>query len=106
MERNEEAGVPERTERLMLTAGEVWREAGVSCPHPDILLAWKEGALAEGPSGYLRFHVEEAGCPRCQAVVEDLTRKARADSGREEELGSLKAKLLSSTMTFLRKRKG
>ena len=33
--------VPERTELLSVTVGMVWREARVSCPHRDILRAYR-----------------------------------------------------------------
>lgn len=99
-ERREDAELPERVERFVVTVGQVWREAQVSCPHRDILLAWIEGSLEAGAAGYLEFHVHEAACPRCQAIVEDL--KRRLAPRPERALEGLKERLRSSTIVLLR----
>jgi hypothetical protein len=97
--------VPERTELLSVTVGMVWREARVSCPHRDILRAYREGGLPTGAADYVRFHVAEAECAYCQAQLDDLARDDAATT--EVHLHGLKDRLLSSTMSLLRqKRRG
>jgi len=91
-----------RINQMTFTLGQVWREMRVSCPHPDILLAWKEGSLEKGPSSYLDFHVNEAECPVCQAVIEDLERRGKDAAEESALLEDLRESLLSSTRTFLR----
>ena len=96
--------IPARTEQLVVTVGNVWREARVSCPHRDILRAHRAGSLDEAQAGYLRFHIEEAECPYCQAILEDLERENRSATERDE-LEGIRERLLSSTMTLLDQRK-
>jgi hypothetical protein len=98
-------GAEDRIDRMTFTLGQVWREMRVSCPHPDLLLAWKEGSLDEGPSDYLEFHVNEAECPFCQAVIEDLERRGKDAAEESALLEELRESLLSSTRTFLRDQK-
>ncbi|MFQ5507309.1 MAG: hypothetical protein ACE5F1_21285 [Planctomycetota bacterium] len=102
-EENDENPVPERTEHLVVTVGRVWREARVTCPHRDILRAYRENALKPEQADYLRFHIEEAECPYCQAQLEDLARTD--ETATTGQLDGFKERLLSSTMTFLRKEK-
>lgn len=96
--------VPERVERFAMTVGSVWREARVSCPHLDILRAYHEQGLDEGQSNYVRFHVEEAGCPYCQANLEDIARERGANA--DEPLDQFRERLRSSTMNVLREKRG
>lgn len=95
--------VPERTEQLVLTVGMVWRESRVSCPHRDILRAYRDGALEEGPAGYLRWHIDRAQCPFCQAQLDDFAREDSEAVG--EQLDGLRDRLLSSTMSILREKR-
>ncbi|HHI79845.1 MAG TPA: hypothetical protein ENK02_07670 [Planctomycetes bacterium] len=99
------SGAEERIDQMTFTLGQVWREMRVSCPHPDLLLAWKEGSLEPGASDYLEFHVNEAECPYCQAVVEDLERRGKDAAEESALLEELRESLLSSTRTFLRDQK-
>lgn len=95
--------VPERVAHFAMTVGSVWREARVSCPHPDILRAYHDGALEEGQQDYVRFHVDDAACPYCQATIEDF---ARADAAAANApLENLKERLLNSTMSVLREKR-
>ena len=99
----EDNNAPDRTEELMVTVGKVWRETRVTCPHRDILRAYRGSALDRAQADYLKFHIEEAECPYCQAQLEDLARQDAAAQG--PELDQIKERLLSSTMTFLRNKK-
>ncbi len=95
--------IPARTEDLAVTVGRVWRETRVTCPHRDILRAYRDGALESAQADYLVFHIDEAECPYCQAQIEDLARQDAAAGG--VELDEIKERLLTSTMTFLRREK-
>lgn len=64
---------PDREDpRLDLTVAHLWRVERISCPHRDLLRAYREGSLAPEEADYLRFHLENVGCPFCQANLEDL----------------------------------
>lgn len=95
--------IPERVERFAMTVGSVWRDARVSCPHADLLRAYSDDGLDAAQADYVRFHVEDAACPYCQATLEDL---ARADeTAADAPLENLKERLLSSTMDVLREKR-
>jgi hypothetical protein len=88
-------------EALMFSVASVWREARVSCPHPDLLRAWRGGSLAAEAAEFLRFHVEESLCPYCGAVLEEMgARDADARAG--QQLESMHERLLRSTVAALR----
>ena len=59
------------------TAGAIWRRERVSCPSRDQLGGYLLGAGDTELLDYIRFHLEEIGCPYCQANLEDL-RKMQA----------------------------
>lgn len=88
-------------ESLLFTVGTVWREARVSCPHPDILRAWLADGLEQGAAEFLRFHLEESQCPYCAATIEDF--KAREQVGKQCPMTDLRDKLMRSTVAALRK---
>lgn len=96
--------VPERTERLMLTVGRVWRDGRVSCPHQDLLRAWHDGGLSGGQADYIAWHIQEAECPYCMAYIDEIE-SADVDGSKKQELDEIKERLLSSTMTFLESKK-
>ncbi|PIE23708.1 MAG: hypothetical protein CSA62_06265 [Planctomycetota bacterium] len=92
----EEPLVPERSERLVVTVGEIWREMQVSCPHRDLWRQYLEGEMAEDAAGYLRFHLEEAQCPYCYSTAEDL-RRAEAETSKKT-LNQVRERLIQSTL--------
>src|SRR5262245_61516839 len=61
------------------TAGAIWRRERVSCPTRDQLGGYLLGAGDPELLEYIRFHLEEIGCPYCQANLDDL-RKLQAGS--------------------------
>lgn len=86
---------------LAFTVASVWREERISCPHPDLLQSWLQGAQT-GPAGeFLEFHLRESGCPFCNSVVEDL--RARDSAARQPVLEDLRDRLLRSTAAALRR---
>ncbi|HVL11983.1 MAG TPA: hypothetical protein VM529_05430 [Gemmata sp.] len=54
------------------TAGAIWRRERVSCPARDQLGGYLLGAGDPELLEYVRFHLEEIGCPYCQANLDDL----------------------------------
>jgi hypothetical protein len=54
------------------TAGAIWRRERISCPPRDQLGGYLLGAGDSDLLDYIRFHLEEIGCPYCRANLEDL----------------------------------
>ena len=101
---SDEEQIPvERVEFFALTVGALWRESRVSCPHRDILRAHHDNALESAQADYVTFHVEEAACPFCQAVLEDIARED-ADA-KSEHLETMRERLVSSTISMLREKR-
>jgi hypothetical protein len=92
---------PEPGEELLFTVASVWKEARVSCPHPDILRAHRAGSLEPDAAEFVRFHVEESACPYCAAVAADLSAHDQ-DARAAGELESMRERLLRSTVAALR----
>lgn len=89
-----DAGTP-----LDIDVALVWKEGRVSCPARHWLARFASGALEEGPASFVRFHVEEARCPFCEANLDDL----RELSARGE-LVPLLERVGRSTRAYLRSR--
>lgn len=93
-------GSSDEDRALAFTVSTVWREQRVSCPHLDILRSWRDGALAAEAAEFVSFHVQEAGCPYCNASLDELS--ARDDDAREAPMQDLRDRLLRSTVGALR----
>jgi len=100
-----DAQQPPREEQLEITVGMIWREQRVSCPHPDILRSYLDGALAPGAADYVEFHVGECQCPYCGALVDELRAKQGEGDRAEGGLDDLRDRVLRSTSVYLRPRK-
>ncbi len=84
---------------LDMSIESAWREARVSCPARHWLARSLAGSLEPGPREYVRFHVEEMGCPCCAANLEDLRdRESKAD------LSAIFERVQASTLRYLRSR--
>ncbi len=70
--RAELKAVLEQEDRGEHTAGAIWRRERVSCPTRDQLGGYLLGAGDPELLDYVRFHLEEIGCPYCQANLDDL----------------------------------
>ncbi len=57
------------------TVGAIWRRYRLSCPTREQLGSYLLGALDEGVSEYIRFHLETIECRYCQASLADLQRR-------------------------------
>ena len=88
---------------VAFTVASVWREARISCPHPDLLQSWMQDGLEAGAAEFVKFHLDESPCPYCNAVTADL--RAREDAAKASPLVDLRDRLLRSTATALRDRR-
>src|SRR5262245_30647391 len=52
--------------------GAVWRRYRLSCPSRDRLGSHHLGALDEGESDYINFHLKVIGCNFCLANMDDI----------------------------------
>lgn len=87
----------EGDQRLLdLDVRKVWREKRVSCPARHWIARYAAGTMREGPTLFLRFHLEKMKCPWCLANHDDL---ARAD--REVDLQPLLERVQESTQRVL-----
>lgn len=86
--------------KLAATVAAVWRQAGVSCPHPDLWASWRQGGVDGAAGRFLAFHLGDSGCPTCNAVVDDL--RARDDRAGRQEVDDARARVLSSTLAAVR----
>lgn len=64
--------VLEQEDRGEHTVGAIWRRERVSCPTRDQLGSYLLEAGDPDLLEYVRFHLEEIGCPYCQANLDDL----------------------------------
>jgi hypothetical protein len=85
---------------LAATVAAVWRQARVSCPHPDLLSSWLQGGVDGAAGRFVAFHLGESGCPACNAVVDDL--RARDDRAGRPELDEAGVRVLQSTLAAVR----
>jgi hypothetical protein len=66
------AEVLEQEDRGEHTVGAIWRRERVSCPNREQLGGYLLEAGDPDLLEYIRFHLEEIGCPYCQANLDDL----------------------------------
>lgn len=78
----------------------VWEEQRLSCPKRSTIGGLLLGTLDGDWLDYVEFHVSRLGCRFCQANLEDLRRL----SAERESAAPLKARILESTVGFLRSR--
>lgn len=74
----------------------VWRDQRVSCPGRQWLARFVAGTLEEGPTSFVRFHLDEMECPWCAANRDDL-----AKAGREGDLKAVIERISRSTRKAL-----
>ena len=58
---------------LQIPLSELWFREHVSCPPLAILSQFRAKKLKKLASEYVEFHLEELGCPYCQARLEQET---------------------------------
>jgi hypothetical protein len=67
--------VIEQEDRGEHTPGAIWQRERISCPTRDQLGGFLLGAADPEHLDYIRFHVDEIGCPYCRANLDDLRHK-------------------------------
>ena len=91
------AAAEESDQRILdVDVRKVWNEKRISCPARHWVARLVAGTLTDGPSTFVRFHLEEMKCPWCMANFDDL---ARAD--READLRVLIDRVQESTRQVL-----
>ena len=83
------------------TVGRIWREEGISCPKRSTLGRYLLGALEDDWNFCIDFHVNQAGCPRCNANLDDLREEDQRDAAEHERL---RERCFASSVGFLSKR--
>ncbi len=74
----------------------LWREYRLSCPARAWWLQYQRGSLAQGPADFLRFHLDDMGCPECRARLDDLEQLAA-----DEVEDRLRSRLVEAEPKFL-----
>jgi hypothetical protein len=64
--------VMEQEDRGEHTPGAIWQRERVSCPSRDQLGGYLLEAGDPELLEYIRFHIDEIGCPYCRANLDDL----------------------------------
>jgi len=82
------------------TVARIWREEGVSCLKRSTLGRYLLGVLDDDWNTYIDFHVENAGCPRCNANLEDLQAEDERDERARQQL---RERCFASSVGFLSK---
>ena len=87
-------------QHLQISISELWFKERISCLDQETLDAWRRGAISGPLADYVAFHVDELGCPFCQADLGQMqVRESAEDSHR---LGRSREKVGEVTATFLR----
>jgi RNA polymerase sigma-70 factor (ECF subfamily) len=82
------------------TVARIWREEGISCLKRSTLGRYLLSVLDNEWSMYVDFHVDKAGCPRCNANLEDLQAEDERD---ETARRRLRERCFASSVGFLSK---
>ncbi len=89
----------EQEEGLDLDVKSAWVEGRASCPARHWLARHLAGTLPEGPTSFVRFHLDDVRCPWCRANLDDLERLEG-----EQGLAPLLERVGQSTIQLLRSR--
>ncbi len=94
------AAINSRRDLGVHTIGAIWRRHRLSCPTREQLGSFLLGAIDEVESDYVRFHVEDVGCPYCRASLEDMRERQRES---EELVVKRREKYFQSSAGYFRK---
>lgn len=67
------------------SAGEIWQRLQLTCPSRSDLLEHLHHKLDPDHSDFINFHIETAGCSRCQANLRDLQDTAHRSPASAEQ---------------------
>jgi hypothetical protein len=65
--------------------GAVWRRQRLSCPNRERLGSYRLGALSEGETDYIDFHLKVVACGYCLANLDDILTEMEEDPPMAEE---------------------
>jgi len=82
------------------TVARIWREEGISCLKRSTLGRYLLGTLDDDWNMYIDFHVDKAGCPRCNANLEDLHAEDERDEAARQQF---RERCFASSVGFLSK---
>lgn len=82
--------------------GEIWKRHRVSCPSREELGSFLLGALSDGRSDYIQFHLNVIGCRFCQSNFEDLSASQQHAATSAEEASARRRKFFQSSVGRLR----
>ena len=82
------------------TVARIWREEGISCLKRSTLGRYVLGTLDDDWNMYIDFHVDKAGCPRCNANLEDLHAEDERDEATRQQF---RERCFASSVGFLSK---
>src|SRR5262249_47119289 len=80
------------------TVGAIWRRNRLSCPSRQQLGSYLLGVLEEGLQDYVQFHIATAGCPYCQANLQDLQERQKESPSQVQKR---RKKLFESSAGYL-----
>lgn len=83
------------------TLARIWREEGISCLKRSTLGRFLLGALDDDWNTYVEFHVQQGGCGRCLANLDDLREEEARSAGAHTRL---RERFFASSVGFLSRR--
>ena len=87
------ADVSARRDAGVHSLGEIWRRHHLSCPTRQEWGSFLLGGLPAAQAEFCRFHLQTAGCRRCQANLADLERQ----QGREPAAATRRKRYFQSS---------
>jgi len=81
-----------------VSVGAIWRQRRLSCPSREQLGAFLLDAIDPQLQSYIKFHIEEVGCPYCAANLADIRDRSR----RDEEQVKRRRRLFESSIGHLK----
>ncbi|MFN0137194.1 MAG: RNA polymerase sigma factor [Phycisphaerae bacterium] len=79
----------------------VWRDEAISCVKRSTLGRYLLGVLDDEWNEYIEFHTAQAGCPRCNANLDDLRSEDERDAASH---ANLRDRCFASSVGFMSKR--
>lgn len=79
----------------------IWRDEAISCVKRSTLGRYLLGVLDDEWNEYIEFHTAQAGCPRCNANLDDLRSEDERDAASH---ANLRERCFASSVGFMSKR--
>ncbi len=84
-----------------VSVGAIWRRRRLSCPSREQLGAFLLDAIDPQMQDYIKFHVEQVGCPYCAANLADIRDRSRQPA----EVLKRRQRLFESSIGHLKHRR-